>query len=132
MDYFSVCVQITLFINSRLFLVSNNYFLKQICWFTQDQRKLLIPFKSCKFEKLFGHLYRFPVGFSNTEPLKHPDESDSGNKEVVEHLPKLMPLHVTKFLKRPTNSGKVTVTGNRVNRGPGRRHRASLRIPLLW
>jgi len=30
-----------------------------------------------------------------------------------------MALHVTKFLKRPTNSGKVTVTGKRVNRGAG-------------
>ena len=38
--------------------------------------------------------------FSNTEPLKHPNKFDSEHKEVVEHLPKLMALHVTKFLKR--------------------------------
>ena len=55
--------------------------------------------------------------FSNTEPLKHPNEFDSGYEEVVGHLPKLMALPVTKFLKRPTNSGNVTVTGKRVNRG---------------
>lgn len=57
--------------------------------------------------------------FSNTEPLKHPNEFDSGHEEVVGHLSKLMVLHVTKFLKRPTNSGKVTVTGKRVNRDDG-------------
>ena len=57
--------------------------------------------------------------FSNTEPLKHPNEFDPGHEEVVGHLPKLMALHVTKFLKRPTNSGKVAVTGKRVNRGAG-------------
>ena len=54
--------------------------------------------------------------YSNTEPLKHPNEFDFGHEEVLGHLPKLMVLHVTKFLKRPTNSGKVTVTGKRVNR----------------
>lgn len=57
--------------------------------------------------------------FSNTKPLKHPNEFDSGHEEVVEHLPKLMTLHVTRFLKRQTNSGKVTVAGKRVNRGAG-------------
>lgn len=38
---------------------------------------------------------------------------------MVGHVPKLMAMHVTKFLKRPTNSVKVTVTGKRVNRGAG-------------
>ena len=57
--------------------------------------------------------------FSNTEPLKHPNEFDSGHEEGVGHLSKLMVLHVTKFLKRPTNSVKVTVTGKRVNRDDG-------------
>ena len=33
--------------------------------------------------------------YSNTEPLKHPNEFDFGHKEVVGHLPKLMALHVT-------------------------------------
>ena len=37
----------------------------------------------------------------------------------MRHLPELMALHVTKFQKRPTNSGKVTVAGKRVNRGAG-------------
>ena len=62
--------------------------------------------------------------FSNTKSLKHPNKFDSGHKDVVGHLPNLMAMHVTKFLKRPTNSCKVTVTGKRVNR-------ASLRILLL-
>ena len=57
--------------------------------------------------------------FSNTEPLKRPNEFDSEHVEVVGNIPKLMALHVTKFLKRSTNSGKVTVTGKRVNRGAG-------------
>ena len=57
--------------------------------------------------------------FSNTEPLKHPNEFDSEHEEVVGHLPKLMALHTTMFLKRLTNSGKVTVMGKRVNRGAG-------------
>ena len=57
--------------------------------------------------------------FLNTEPLKHPNEFDPGHDEVVGHLPKLMALHATKVLKRPTNSGEVTVTGKRVNRGTG-------------
>ena len=31
--------------------------------------------------------------------------------EVIGHVPKLMALWLTKFLKRPTNKGKVTVKG---------------------
>lgn len=57
--------------------------------------------------------------FSNMEPLKHLNEFDPRHKEVVGHLYKPMALHLTKFLKRPTNSGKVTVMGKRVNRGAG-------------
>jgi len=55
--------------------------------------------------------------FLNTKPLKHPNEFDSGHEEVVGHLPKLTVLHVTKCLKRPTNSGKITFTGKTANRG---------------
>ena len=39
--------------------------------------------------------------------------------EVVGHVSKLMAVWLTKFLKRPTNSGKVVITGKRVNRGGG-------------
>ena len=39
--------------------------------------------------------------------------------EVIGHVPKLMALWLTRFLKRPTNSGNVTVKGKRVNRGGG-------------
>ena len=41
------------------------------------------------------------------------------NYEVIGHIPKLMALWLTRFLKRPTNSGNVTVKGKRVNRGGG-------------
>lgn len=37
--------------------------------------------------------------------------------EVIGRVPKLMVLWLTKFFKRSTNSGKVVVNGNRVNRG---------------
>ena len=57
--------------------------------------------------------------FSNMEPLKHPNEFDSGHEEVIGHLPELMALDLTKFLKRPKNSGTVTVKGKKVNRGAG-------------
>ena len=53
--------------------------------------------------------------FFNMEPLKYPNKFDSGHKEVVGHLPKLMALNVAKLLKRLKNSGKVTVTRKRVN-----------------
>ena len=39
--------------------------------------------------------------------------------KVTCHLPKLMALWLTKFLKQRTNSGKVVVKGKRVNRGRG-------------
>ena len=55
--------------------------------------------------------------FSNTKPLKHPNEFDSGHEEVLGNLPKLTALQVTKCLKRPTNSGKITFTGKTANRG---------------
>ena len=32
--------------------------------------------------------------------------------EVVGHVPKLMAVWLTKFPKRPTNSGKVVITEN--------------------
>ena len=39
--------------------------------------------------------------------------------EVAGHVPKLMAVWLTKFPKRPTNSGKVVITGKRVNRNGG-------------
>ena len=39
--------------------------------------------------------------------------------EVVGHVPQLMALWLTKFLKRPTKRAKVIVKGKRVNRGGG-------------
>lgn len=48
----------------------------------------------------------------------HPNEV-TDLMEVVEHVPKLMAVSLTKFLKRPTNPGKVMITGKRVNRGGG-------------
>ena len=39
--------------------------------------------------------------------------------DVIGHVPKLMATWLTKFLKRPSNSGKAIVKGKRVNRGGG-------------
>ena len=39
--------------------------------------------------------------------------------DVIGHVPKLMAMWLTKFLKRPLNSAKVIVKGKRVNRGGG-------------
>ena len=43
----------------------------------------------------------------------------SNNYEVIGHIPKLMATWVSKFLKRPTNTGKVVIKGKRINRGAG-------------
>ena len=48
----------------------------------------------------------------------HPNTISDDN-EVIGHIPKLMALWVTKFLKRATNSGTVVITGKRINRGAG-------------
>ena len=37
--------------------------------------------------------------------------------KVIGHVPKLMAIWVTKFLKRASNSGKAVIRGKRVNRG---------------
>ena len=47
--------------------------------------------------------------------------------KVIGHVPKLMAMWLFKFLKRPTNSGKVKITGKRVNRGGG----YGLELPTL-
>ena len=39
--------------------------------------------------------------------------------EVLGHVPKLMAIWLTKFLKRGTNNGKAVVKGKHVNRGGG-------------
>ena len=36
--------------------------------------------------------------------------------DVIGHVPKLMATWLTKFLKRPSNSGKAIIKGKRVNR----------------
>ena len=48
------------------------------------------------------------------------EENQAGNDyEVLGHVPKLMAIWLTKFLKRATNNGKAVVKGKRVNRGGG-------------
>ena len=48
------------------------------------------------------------------------EENQVGNDyEVLGHVPKLMAIWLTKFLKRGTNNGKAVVKGKRVNRGGG-------------
>ena len=49
-------------------------------------------------------------GKTALKPYAHPNEM-MDDYEVIGHLPKLMALWLTKFLKRPTNKGKVTVKG---------------------
>ena len=48
----------------------------------------------------------------------HPNKISHDNEEIG-HICKLMALWVTKFLKRPTNSEAVVITGTRINKGPG-------------
>ena len=45
-------------------------------------------------------------------------ENELNGETVVGHVPKLMALWLTKFLKRPTNKGRAVVKGKYVNRGP--------------
>ena len=48
----------------------------------------------------------------------HPHEMRD-DIEVIGHVPKLLAVWLTKFLKRATNSGKAVIRGKRVNRGGG-------------
>ena len=59
-----------------------------------------------------------PVHSSAQKRTGHPNEV-TDLMQVVGHVPKLMAVWLTKFLKRPTNSGKVVITGQQVNRGGG-------------
>ena len=45
------------------------------------------------------------------KPYSHPNEMKD-NYEVIRHVPKLMALWLTKFLKRPTNNGEITIKGS--------------------
>jgi len=48
------------------------------------------------------------------------EENHLGNDhEVLGHVPKLMAIWLTKFLKRGTNDGKGVVKGKRINRSGG-------------
>ena len=46
----------------------------------------------------------------------HPNEMRD-DIEVIGHVPKLVAVWLTEFLKRATNSGKAVIRGKRVNRG---------------
>ena len=46
-------------------------------------------------------------------------ENEFNGETVLGHVPKLMALWLTKFLKRPTNKGRAVVKGKRVNKGAG-------------
>ena len=72
---------------------------------------------------------------ANKEPVDSLAEKRTGHPnevtdlmEVVRHVPKLMASWLTKFLKRPTNSGKVVITGKRVNRDCWIRFGITLRV----
>ena len=53
------------------------------------------------------------------QTVEHHPNNLTDEFEVIGHVPRLMALWLTKFLKRPTNIGKVIVKGKRVNRGGG-------------
>ena len=59
-----------------------------------------------------------PVHFLAEKRTEHPNDVTDLMKVVV-HVPKLMAVWLSKFLKRPTNSRKVVITGKRVSRGGG-------------
>ena len=63
---------------------------------------------------------------NGSKPYSHPNTM-MHDYEVIGHVPKLMALWLAKFLKRPTNNGKVVVKGKRVNRGGG----YGLEIPCM-
>ena len=44
-------------------------------------------------------------------------KNELNGETVLGHVPKLMALRITKFLKRPTNKGEAVVKGKHVNRG---------------
>lgn len=46
-------------------------------------------------------------------------ENEFNGETVLGHVPKLIALWLTKFLKRPTSKGRAAVKGKRVNRGAG-------------
>ena len=46
-------------------------------------------------------------------------KNEINGETVLGHVPKLMALWLTKFLKRPTNKGRAVVKGKHVNRGAG-------------
>ena len=52
------------------------------------------------------------------KPYQHPNEM-MRDLEIIGHVPKLMALWQTKFLKRASNSRKAGIKGKRVNRGGG-------------
>ena len=66
--------------------------------------------------------------FFSRETYWTPKSSYRSYGEVVGHIPKLLVVWLTKFLKRPTNSGKVVITGRWVNRGGG----YSLKLPCEY
>ena len=73
-------------------------------------------------------------GKTASKPYSHPNEM-MDNYEVIGHVPKLMALWLTKFLKRPTNKGKVMVEGQaslqRWRLWPGRKSLASIGLKAI-
>lgn len=55
---------------------------------------------------------------STEKRYSHPNEMRE-DFEIIGHVPKLMAIWLTKFLKRAANSGKAVIKGKRVNRGGG-------------
>ena len=62
-----------------------------------------------------------PRGRSREEFAPKPNHQNElgDDSQVLGHVPKLMAIWLTKFLKRATNNGKTVVKGKRLNRGGG-------------
>lgn len=85
-----------------------------------------------------------PCGTSCEEfapkPGKPCHQSELGNDfQILGHVPKLMVIWLSKFLKRGTNDGKAVVKGKRINRGgrygldiPCKYHFTGDKISIAW
>ena len=80
-----------------------------------DSNDVAIVSQKLQNSSVTSRITRSGCGKTVSKPYSHPNEMID-DCEVIAHVPKLMALWLTKFLKRPTNKGKVTVKDKRVRR----------------
>ena len=98
--------------------VDEMYALKRELQNEQDSNAVVIVRQKLRKSRVIPRVTRSGRGKTASKPYSHPNEM-MDDYEVIGHVPNLMALWLTKFVKRPTNNGKVTVKGKRVNRGGG-------------